>query len=707
MKKIFFILFVLGLCNSVYGNVWIEDNTIYHNLSGKGLITQTPHTLTKLTNYPIVNFTSYLASEQCFDFAFGFNTTQAKPVDVNLLHPHNISWNTSHEHIFNNVDLIINSNKPCEFGHEYNTHKRKIRYQIVTSYNNITNQSEYATKTSVVCFDSHVQNGNNYTISWQTKHSKTKKWKNIKNKFGVLHETHFAKNVWYYITDVTFQPNETKTIRPKISVIPKLGENSGKYDILIKRCSDTIAEAISSGHYIHLDPWWNSSYDRKRQIMNVSNTKMPQAINGTGGFYGEYIWIKPSECIGSSGEIDVYYKSANTSDYSIVCNDTIEISYFNEQGGINNNRYAPFSEFVFFYLLGQTSDMGLDATGNMNATVSGVTYAASGIVDGGGEWDGANDELQIADNALQTRTGYSFGAWANFDDNTLRDDALITKWASTDKEFVWQKRPAAAGDYMFFVNYYGSNSVICNIHTFPEWTPPQDTWVFLGLDWDSTNDAARFLANTSNVTGWFSCPNQDQRNSNQQVSIGENGANQDRDLDGTVDMIFMSKVMLSATEWSLLYNNSMNLNMQLGSEESAVNVTINTSGVRITTSGAFHNLTQLRDLDCSWIETCGVATALCNVSWYDDTVHNSNFDANNINCTNNTRCYTPTKVTSAYTAVGEVWNCTVICWSSGSTDTSSKTETIKKHYSPLIPAAGAAITTVIIAAFLLRRRRRR
>lgn len=271
MKKIIFLILILGLCIPVHSNEWIDGKTIYYNLSGKGLITQTPHTLTQITNYPIVNFTSYFVTEQCFDFAFGFNTSQAKPVDVDLLSPHNVSWVTQQSQFFHNVSSIITTSDACDFGYEYNMYKRKIEHQEKTEYNNITNQTDIIISNSIVCFDSYIQNGTNYTVSWYKKHSRIESWKNIKNKFGVLHETHFDKNTWYYITDTIFQPGEIKTIRPKIIVPPTLGENSGKYDILIKRCSDTISEAISSGNYIRLDPWWNSTLTHRYKIQ-INNT---------------------------------------------------------------------------------------------------------------------------------------------------------------------------------------------------------------------------------------------------------------------------------------------------------------------------------------------------------------------------------------------------------------------------------------------------
>lgn len=50
---------------------------------------------------------------------------------------------------------------------------------------------------------------------------------------------------------------------------PKIG-TTGKWDLLLKRSSDTVQEAQESGNFIILDPWWNTSYSLRKQI-NISN----------------------------------------------------------------------------------------------------------------------------------------------------------------------------------------------------------------------------------------------------------------------------------------------------------------------------------------------------------------------------------------------------------------------------------------------------
>jgi len=320
---------------------WTQGDTIYYNISGKGMISQTPHTLKHSTNYPTVSFTSYFDTEQCFDIAFGFDTDKAKPVDVEYYHPHNATWETTHHQFFYNVSSITSTTVPCDIGNEYNTYKRNVIYSIITEDEN--GSLIYTPASSVVCFDRYLKEkdfrGEYYTIFWHTKHEGIQNWINIKDKFGVLHETHFGKDTWYYVQGITLQSGETKTIRPKIQLKQMLGRNTGKYDILIKRCSDTIAQAISSGNYVHLDPYWdasnfNSIWNTSKTSTGSSNStcvKLPLESSGT---YNFTVWWGD----GSNDTITAYDQAEVTHDYgsegtyNISISGTIEGFRFNNGG---------------------------------------------------------------------------------------------------------------------------------------------------------------------------------------------------------------------------------------------------------------------------------------------------------------------------------------------------------------------------------------
>ena len=74
---------------------------------------------------------------------------------------------------------------------------------------------------------------------------------------------------WYYKKGINFDAGETKQIRQEL----KLPFNtSGKFDTLVWKCGDTIAEAKASGQYILLDPWWDLTYLYRRTINITENS---------------------------------------------------------------------------------------------------------------------------------------------------------------------------------------------------------------------------------------------------------------------------------------------------------------------------------------------------------------------------------------------------------------------------------------------------
>lgn len=142
--------------------------------------------------------------------------------------------------------------------------------------------------------------------------------------------------------------------------------------------------------------------------------------------------------------------------------------------------------------------------------------------------------------------------------------------------------------------------------------------------------------------------------------------------------------------------------------EQTINI-LRASNVRVFTEGAFHNMTQLRDLNCSWIPLDSRYTSIsANVTWFKNTVNDPTFNSGTLSCTNGTVCYTNKYVTSPYTSVGDIWNCSVIVWDTNINNASSNAKTIVPSDQPSIPAefvflgAGAATVAVVL---LLRRKR--
>ena len=199
----------------------ISGDSVYAENAGKGIILQKPHTLDDLSNFPIINFTSEYPQARNFDVLIGFTGNSAKVVSANLWenYPHNLA------------------NQNC-----------------TVSWSNTSSQNgTWDNHTSNACYP--------YTYS-----STYFDWKPL-----TLNYLEYAGKNYFSISNISVDPQETKTIQPRIEISPKLGENSGKYEILVKLSDSTLFQALGTGDNVLLDPWWNSTFQKCRNI-NVTDT---------------------------------------------------------------------------------------------------------------------------------------------------------------------------------------------------------------------------------------------------------------------------------------------------------------------------------------------------------------------------------------------------------------------------------------------------
>lgn len=82
-------------------------------------------------------------------------------------------------------------------------------------------------------------------------------------------KTVYNGNNYYFIKNVNFETGEKKQVKIEYNVNPS---TNGKYSLFVKRSSDSISSVLSSGQYILLDPWFNSSWIRKQRINITENT---------------------------------------------------------------------------------------------------------------------------------------------------------------------------------------------------------------------------------------------------------------------------------------------------------------------------------------------------------------------------------------------------------------------------------------------------
>jgi hypothetical protein len=89
-------------------------------------------------------------------------------------------------------------------------------------------------------------------------------WVDIKGAFQ--HVIYNGKH-YYYVQNFNVVQGATYRFKWSYDVSPN---TNGKWDLLAKLSSDTIPVALSSGRYVCLDPWWNSSF-LYNKVLTISN----------------------------------------------------------------------------------------------------------------------------------------------------------------------------------------------------------------------------------------------------------------------------------------------------------------------------------------------------------------------------------------------------------------------------------------------------
>lgn len=245
MRILFVVMIMFFIALAIPGSAFtITGDTItYENAYGK--VTQTPHTITGMSGYPEINFTSKFATTQTLDIAFGFDSESAVPSNARYYNPHYVTSQESYT---------------CSGFFNYTTtpNKHFWCYEIM------------ANNTYKLLFDHDFVSGDipSKTAYWSV--SEFKAWTDITSKFDVVNYNYDDKDKWYLISGVTFEPGETKTLRFDMTIKPG---TSGKYDIFIKRSDDSFSNALYYGNYVLLDPWYNSTFAKCRNLSVTNGAK--------------------------------------------------------------------------------------------------------------------------------------------------------------------------------------------------------------------------------------------------------------------------------------------------------------------------------------------------------------------------------------------------------------------------------------------------
>lgn len=262
-------LFIILFCgNAIAANNYIIDNDTVYIDDSKVYLSATPHTLSS-SGWVYFNLTSKVYTGN-IDACWGFNTSVSKPTKAELYKPHWVNTTTNHEKTFYNPTFHVYTGNDLDYGNSYNTN---YKYTITES---IVNENGTTYITANAAFDSFDTDGTNYTVYWHNRHDIYYLWKDFSSSFNSIVFDYEGYDKWYYIKDVPIISNKEYAVRTWIDVPVSTGKQSGKYYFAIKPSYETISQAVDTGHFYNLDPWWNATWSHREEIILTGNTSGAQ-----------------------------------------------------------------------------------------------------------------------------------------------------------------------------------------------------------------------------------------------------------------------------------------------------------------------------------------------------------------------------------------------------------------------------------------------
>ncbi|MHA1853746.1 MAG: hypothetical protein ACTSUF_09620, partial [Candidatus Heimdallarchaeaceae archaeon] len=247
--------------------VYIDDDNVF--------ISAEPHTVYS-SGWVYFNLTSKTYSGD-IDVAFGFDTNKTKPANALLYKPRNVTEEKS-----------FTCSEPYWFNYTTDPKHAWCWNNVTkTTTNNETNETVTEIETILVFeHDFTAANLSASTIYWNE--TREELWLDVSSKFDSKVFEHGGMNKWWYVKNIPVEAGKSYLLKGWIKVPIELGSQGGKYWVCLKRSSDTFSEAISNNRFYCLDPWWDSSWNKRRNLTLYRNdegtarTLEPVIVNVTG-----------------------------------------------------------------------------------------------------------------------------------------------------------------------------------------------------------------------------------------------------------------------------------------------------------------------------------------------------------------------------------------------------------------------------------------
>lgn len=282
--KLYLICFLIVLSSTlVIADNWIIDGDRVYVDDENVYISASPNTIYISSQDEVFfNVTSKVYSGDV-DIVFGFDTSVIKPIKAELYKPEWITETMSYT---------------CDTDYFNYTTSPKYAWCYDYVYNNETYELE-------VIFEHEFDYGNlgEKTIYWNETYFQ--EWKDYSSSFSSVNYDYGGMTKWYYVKNVPIQEDTEYVFKGTLEIDDYL-ETSGKYWFAIKPSSETISQAVSSGHLYALDPFWTqispNSYQDNFTYADSSNLS-------TSGNWTELFDV-------STTGVDAYFK-----DYQLVLED--------------------------------------------------------------------------------------------------------------------------------------------------------------------------------------------------------------------------------------------------------------------------------------------------------------------------------------------------------------------------------------------------
>jgi len=250
-----------------------------------------------------------------------------------------------------------------------------------------------------------------------------KNWWSVSDRLSSINYNFDNKNKWYYASNVPIEANQTYKVRSYIEVKPN---TTGKYDFGVYPSSygSDIQSALNNGHLYYIDPWYDSSYDYKKQITNSSSSLLLPVNN----FNNVTLSTSSNWIYGIPNNGYLYYND----DSDVICaNDTHELCMIQTEQHQRRSCPDKPNGLVEFWSLDTEDAWGSinDNNGTLQGTASLDTTNA--VHHGGIDLDGDSDYIQISDSADLDITGdITISMW--FGRNWASEAQFLTLVSKTD-----------------------------------------------------------------------------------------------------------------------------------------------------------------------------------------------------------------------------------------------------------------------------------